>query len=197
MRFQLATIGPTARPGHATLTAPPNGPCRMTASIDSHEHDETPGKADRAGFGSRRSYVGRKAGARRLGASLWEVPAGEAAYPYHFHLGEEELLVVLSGPGQLRTPAGWRTLAQGEVVSFLPGEDGAHQVVAGEAPLRFLAISTNGAPDLVVYPDSGKLGAFERRPDGGGVWELYRRGDRVDYWDGEEPPAPPAPATLP
>lgn len=24
-----------------------------------------------------------------IGASLWELPPGEAAYPYHYHLAEE------------------------------------------------------------------------------------------------------------
>ncbi len=36
--------------------------------------------------------------------SLWEVPPGETAYPYHFHLAEEEVLVVLNGAPLLRDP---------------------------------------------------------------------------------------------
>jgi len=119
--------------------------------------------------------------------SLWEVPPGEAAYPYHYHLGDEELLVVLEGSGRMRTPSGWRDVAEGDVFSFLPGEDGAHQLVAAEdATLRFLAISTSGSADLTFYPDSGKLGASIRRP--GGFRELYRRSDAVDYWLDEHPP---------
>jgi len=162
------------------------------ANIYTTPLDEITGREHRDGFGARRKSLGRVAGARRLGLGLFEVPAGEAAYPYHFHLGEEELLVVLEGTGRIRTPAGWRELVRGEVIALLPGEAGAHQLVAGgDAPLRFLAISTNGAPDLCVYPDSGKLGAFERLGDGGGgVWEFYRREDAVPYWHGEEPPAP-------
>ena len=54
--------------------------------------------------------------------------------------------------------------------------------------MRFLAISTAGTPDVVVQPDSGKVGAFERRPDGGGMRRWFRDGDAVGYWDGEEPP---------
>ena len=75
------------------------------------------------------------------------------------------------------------------MVSFLPGEAGAHQVrCGGPTALRFLAVSTNGNPDIVLYPDSDKLGAFERRSDGSGVWEVYRRADVVDYWTGESAP---------
>lgn len=166
---------------------------RPMVSIDDPGHDAVPGREQRDGFRSRRLFLGRRAGAQRLGASLWEIPPGEAAYPYHYHLQEEELLVVLAGSGRLRGPDGWRPLAEGEVVAFLPGEEGGHQVLNdGAVPLRFLAVSTSGAPDIVIYPDSDKLGAAERRPDGGGVWELYRRGDRVGYWDGEVPPTPDA-----
>src|SRR6185437_1369595 len=113
---------------------------------------------DRDGFRARRARLGRQAGAQRLGLSLWELPAGQAAYPYHFHYGEEELLIVLSGAPTLRTPDVRRTLAPGEVVAFPRGEDGAHQVVndTGET-VRFLACSTNGDPDVVRYLDSGKV----------------------------------------
>lgn len=45
-----------------------------------------------------------------------------------------------------------------------------------------------------MYPDSGKIDAFERRPDGAGLNVLFRAGDAVDYWEGEcragfEPPS--------
>ena len=69
------------------------------------------------GFRCKRTRISRQAGAERLGVSLWEVPPGEAAYPYHAHLTEEELLIVLEGRPALRTPSGWRELEQGEVVS--------------------------------------------------------------------------------
>jgi uncharacterized cupin superfamily protein len=141
------------------------------------------------GFQARRARLSRQAGSERLGVSLWELPPGEAAYPYHYHLAEEELLIVLDGEPSLRGPAGWRDLRRGEVVSFLRGEDGGHQIVnrTGET-VRFLAISTSGDPDVVMYPDSGKLGAFERLPDGGGLRAMFRMGDVVDYHDGERPP---------
>jgi len=45
-----------------------------------------------------------------VGASLWELPAGQAAYPYHYHLAEEEMVIVLSGTPALRTRDGWRVL---------------------------------------------------------------------------------------
>jgi uncharacterized cupin superfamily protein len=138
------------------------------------------------GFRCLRARLGRQAGSRRLGASLFAVPPGEAAYPYHWHMGEEELVLVVEGAPLLRVPSGERRLERGEVVSFPRGEEGAHQLVndTGEE-VRFLAISEQGDPDIVMYPDSGKLGAFERRPQGGGLFKLFRVDDEVGYWDGE------------
>lgn len=81
------------------------------------------------GFRCLRARLSRQAGSERLGLSLWEVPPGEAAYPYHHHLTEEELVLVLEGRPSLRTPQGWRDLAEGEVVAFLRGEDGGHQLM--------------------------------------------------------------------
>jgi uncharacterized cupin superfamily protein len=145
---------------------------------------------DFPGFKCSRARIGRQVGTRSLGASLWEIPPGEAAYPYHYHLAEEELIIVLSGRPRLRTPAGWRRLAKGEVVSFPVGESGGHQILNDtDDQVRMLAVSTQ-RPDVVVYPDSGKVGAFERRPEGGGLHKLFRLEDEVDYWEGEQrPPA--------
>jgi uncharacterized cupin superfamily protein len=142
------------------------------------------------GFRCQRARLSRQAGSERLGLSLWEVPPGEAAYPYHYHLAEEELVLVLDGRPSLRTPDGWRELREGELVAFLRGERGGHQLVnRTDQAVRFLAFSTSGEPDIVLYPDSRKLGAYERVPSGGGLTEMFRLGDAVDYYDGEQPPA--------
>ena len=146
---------------------------------------------EHGGFTCRRARVSRQAGAERLGASLWEVPAGQAAYPYHYHLAEEEILFVLDAGLSLRTPEGWREVEAGEVLMFPVGERGAHQVVnRTDQAVRFLAISPVGLPDIVVQPDADKVGAFERLPDGGGMREWYRRSDQAGYWDDVPPPEP-------
>jgi uncharacterized cupin superfamily protein len=158
-------------------------------NLDSPDFDEP---RERDGFRCRRARIGRQAGSERLGASLWALPPGQAAYPYHWHYQEEELLVVLEGAPTLRTSDGRRRLERGEVVSFPTGEAGGHQVLNDtEEEVRFLALSTQGEPDLVMYPESGKLGVFERLPQGGGLYKLFRLEDAVDYWEGEQPPSAP------
>jgi uncharacterized cupin superfamily protein len=68
------------------------------------------------------------------------------------------------------------------------GERGAHQLVNDtEATVRFLTFS-NQQPDIAVFPHSRKIGVFERRAEGGGLYRVFRDGDGVGYWDGERPP---------
>jgi uncharacterized cupin superfamily protein len=139
------------------------------------------------GFKSRRARIGYELETELIGCSLFEVPPGQAAYPYHFHYADEELLIVLSGEPSLRTPEGTRTLEQGEVVHFPLGEEGAHQVFnSSEEPVTFLALSSHGRPDIIVYPDGDKIGVGERLPKGGGLRAFFRRADAVDYFEGEE-----------
>ena len=87
-----------------------------------------------AGFGSRRARIGRQLGSERVGASLWELPPGEAAYPYHYHHSDEELVFVIRGRPTLRASDGTHELEEGDVVRFVLGEAGAHQLL--NAPRR-------------------------------------------------------------
>src|SRR5438128_9015291 len=80
------------------------------------------------GFRALRARVGHELGSELIGASLWQLPPGEAAYPYHFHYSDEEIVLVLSGQPSLRTPDGVRVLEQGEFIRFATGESGAHQI---------------------------------------------------------------------
>jgi uncharacterized cupin superfamily protein len=99
-------------------------------------------------------------------------------------------VIVLDGEPSLRTPEGTRTLARGEAVRFGLGEEGAHQIFnATEQNVALLAISSNGRPDVIVYPDTNRIGVGERLPEGGGLRAFFKREDaRTDYFDGERFP---------
>ena len=154
----------------------------MTApSIYSPEFDDAP---ERDGYTYHDAWLGRQAGAERLGASLYEADPGQATVPYHWHAGNEEMLIVLRGRPSLRTPDGWRELAEGELVAFPRGERGAHQLVnRSEDKVRFLILSEMRTPEVVSYPDSGKVGA---RSPANGIRLNFVADDAVDYWHGEE-----------
>ena len=94
---------------------------------------------------------------RALGATVYELDPGNFVV-YHFHHRWEELLVVLRGGPTLRTPEGDRQLREGDVVHFSIGPEGAHALRNdSEDVVRYVMVSTRGAPEVVEYPDLGQL----------------------------------------
>ncbi len=146
--------------------------------------DEWDRTEDRPGWRSKDAWVGARIGAELIGGSMYELEPGDRLWPYHTHHANEEWLVVLRGEPTLRTPEGERVLAEGDVVCFRRGADGAHQVAnRTDAPVRVLMLSTLIQPDVVEYLDSGKVGA---RSVTGERILLSRPGPMLDYWDGED-----------
>jgi uncharacterized cupin superfamily protein len=67
---------------------------------------------------------------------------------------------------------GDRQLEEGEVVHFPPGRDGAHGLRNDtDEPVRYVMAGTRVSPEVVEYPDLGKLTAQSRLPD--------QKGDRL------------------
>lgn len=140
----------------------------------------------------KRKQLGDAAGGDRLGASLYEIPPGRRAWPYHYHTRNEEALYVLSGEGTLRLNGERRDLRAGEYVALPADERGGHRVVNdSDGPIRYLMMSTMDEPDVTVYLDSEKIGIYVGSPPGGRgertVEGYYRMDDDVDYWENEEP----------
>jgi uncharacterized cupin superfamily protein len=154
----------------------------VTANIHEPEWDA---ETDREPYRWRRSLIGRRAGSERLGASLYDVAPGGATFPFHAHHANEELLIVVRGTPSLRTPAGERVLAQGEVVAFRVGSEGAHAVTNRTADtVRIMIVSTMVAPDMNEFPDSGTLWARSFAPGSvppdDAVAAVGRVGDTID-----------------
>jgi len=144
------------------------------------------GDQDVGPFSWRRAMLGAQAGSERLGASLYELAPGGASFPLHAHHANEEMVVVISGRPTLRTLDGERELSPGEVVACLTGRRGAHRLDnRTDEPARVLVISTKVAPEVVEYPDSGKIGAAAMPPGEQPVRVLVRPEDSLDYFEGE------------
>jgi uncharacterized cupin superfamily protein len=105
---------------------------------------------DKPPFRWRRARLGRQAGARELGASLFELPPGAATFPLHAHYANEEMIVVVAGRPSLTGADGEvRTLAAGDVVACPAGREGAHRLDNhGDEPARVLIVSTMRAPEI-------------------------------------------------
>ncbi|HEY1750334.1 MAG TPA: cupin domain-containing protein [Caulobacteraceae bacterium] len=136
---------------------------------------ELPSSDDRPWMnGTRAVRVGR---GEILAATLHELPPHGPGGPLHFHHGNEEMLVVLSGRPTLRTAAGERQLEEGEVVVFRRGPDDAHKCSNDtDAPVRYLMISNNASPDAVEYPEEGLLSVMAYTHDqfGKPLWNMRK-----------------------
>lgn len=140
-------------------------------------------ESDPDGFRSGMLRLGKELGAQLTGATLYELPPGQAVCPYHYEWAEEEWLVVLSGRPTLRHPDGNEGLEPLDAVCFPVGPDGAHGVrnETGDT-VRVLMFSNVVHPAATVYPDSDKIGIWT----GSDADDLVvRRESGVDYWDGE------------
>jgi uncharacterized cupin superfamily protein len=83
--------------------------------------------------------------------------------PYHFHWGDEEWLVVISGTPTVRTPGGEQMLEPGDVVCFPVGPEGAHRVDnASDETARVALFSNKHEFGIIEYPDSDKMGLGSR-----------------------------------
>ena len=121
-------------------------------------------------------------GAKNTLVSVYEIPPGKAAYPYHYHHKNEETFYILSGEGILKTPHGERKVTSGELLFFPIGPEGAHKLInsSNTENLVYIDFDVVHEIDVAVYPDSDKIGIW-----GMGINKLYEQGSDVDYYHGE------------
>jgi uncharacterized cupin superfamily protein len=119
--------------------------------------------------------------AKKLGAGFDILAPGKIACPYHYHLAQEEMFVILEGEGTLRVAGERVPVRAGDVIVIPPGPEYPHHLInTGSVSMKYLSISTQERPEVCYYPDSNKLGAFAKDHR-----VIQRRGEEVDYWDGE------------
>jgi uncharacterized cupin superfamily protein len=139
--------------------------------------------ADPEGFRSGLFRLGPQLGAEQTGASVYELPPGQAVCPYHYEYGEEEWVLVLAGRPSLRVPEGTHQLDPFDMVFFPRGPAGAHQIRNDtEEPVRIVMWSTVVYPTATAYPDSDKIGVWtgDKAED-----VMVVRSSKVDYFHGE------------
>ncbi len=156
----------------------------MTANLLSTELG--PG-SERNGYASRELELGPSLGALGWGGTVYELGPGERICPYHWHVAEEEWLVVLAGAPTLREPDGEQVLRPWDVAVFPRGPGGAHEVRNDTVETAsVLMLSTIAKLEMCVYPDSGKIGAWYEHPDGSLTGLRNRPDANIEYFDGEK-----------
>ena len=143
-------------------------------------------------FGATVGPIGESLGLTLLGAMLTVVEPGKRAFPFHNHLGNDEMFVILEGEGTYRFGGEEYPVRAGSVCGAPKGgPDRAHQLVnSGDRPLKYIGISTRNDPEIVEYPDSGKYAALAIAPGesfmAAHLKVVGRAGETLDYWDGED-----------
>ncbi len=138
---------------------------------------------DPDGFRAGMFRPGPDLGAQDSGATVYELPPGQAVCPYHFEYAEEEWLLVLDGQPSLRTPEGTEQLAPGDLAFFPTGPEGAHQIRNdSRETARVIMWSTVVYPAVTEYPDSGKVGVYLRDRSHN---LIAPRSANVGYYEGE------------
>ena len=143
-------------------------------------------------FGSTIAPIGQKLGLDGLGCMVVTVQPGRRAFPFHNHLGNDEMFVILLGNGTYRYGNAEHPVKAGDVCAApRGGSDTAHQLInTGKEELKYLGISTMRDPEVVEYPDSGKFAALAIKPGPDFMRAHLRYIGRVEnslgYYDGED-----------
>ena len=113
---------------------------------------------------------------------VYEIPPGKSAYPYHYHLKNEETFFILKGEGLLKTPEGEKTVRPGDFLFFPADESSAHKLTnsSDREMLVYIDFDVVHDLDVAVYPDSGKIGIWGKE-----VNRVWRTDDDVDYYEDE------------
>jgi uncharacterized cupin superfamily protein len=141
--------------------------------------------SDPEGYRAGGNRFGPKIGAVRMGATVYELPPGQALCPYHYE-SEEEWLFVLQGEVTLRHPEGEDVLGPGDITAFPVGPAGAHKTTNnGTETVRMVMFATVDPIGYAVYPDSNKIAFWSDSSDPADHRVRVRRGENLDYYDGE------------
>ncbi len=143
-------------------------------------------------FGGEVRPLGDALGLTGLGAMHVTVEPGRRAFPFHSHLANDEMFVILEGQGTYRFGGAEYPVKAGDVCGAPKGgPETAHQLInTGDSPLRYLGLSTRIDPDVAEYPDSGKFAVLAVWPGShfmdAHLKQVNRPEDARDYWEGEE-----------
>lgn len=88
-----------------------------------------------------------------------------------------------SGRAHASHAGGGANVAEGDVVCFPRGGEGAHQIInRTTSAIRVLMLSTAIQPDVVEYLDTGRILAHDAK----GEYIMFAKpGPPSDYWEGE------------
>jgi uncharacterized cupin superfamily protein len=158
-------------------------PKHPISAADVAWNEEGPGTGTR--FGGRSKHLTYAAvGADYHVGVLIESPApGRRLWPRHYHMVEEEHVLILEGEATLLLGDEEHRMRPGDYVCFPAGHMVGHAVLnSGTGPCSYLMIGEHSPHDVCVYPDSAKLAVNALRTRD----SIFDMAATRHYWDGEQ-----------
>jgi len=98
--------------------------------------------------------LGLAAGLTQFGVKLMTIESGGISSQRHWHEGEDEFLLMMSGELVLVEEDGETIMRSGDMASFKAGvANGHHMVNRSSAEAKFLVVGTSSPTDICHYPD--------------------------------------------
>lgn len=133
-------------------------------------------------YGARWKHLSRATigDAYRIGVVVEELPPGKQTCPAHWHTREEEHVLVLTGALTVRIGQARHVMKAGDYVAFPANVPDEHCLFNHtEETVRYVLVGNQDDADVCLYPDSNKVNVAA-------LGEIYDRGARKAYYDGEE-----------
>ncbi len=115
----------------------------------------------------------------KVGVAIEELPAGRQTCPFHYHMLEEEHVLILDGQLTCRLGENHFTMNAGDYVCFPAGDKTGHCLINETSDVcRYIIIGEKNPNEVCVYPDSNKVSVRA-------LGERYDKSKTLEYWDGE------------
>lgn len=135
-------------------------------------------------FGMSFQHLSSFGGGSQVSVSMEVLPPGKQANQLHYHMLEEEHVLILEGSLTLRLGAQSHVMSAGQYVCFPAGQAVGHALHNHTSqPCRYLVFGNPQAHDVVVFPDSGRVSVRL-------MGESYRKSARMEYWDNVDTTGP-------
>ena len=135
-------------------------------------------------FGMSFQHLSAFGGGSQVSVSLEVLLPGKQANQFHYHMLEEEHVLILEGSLTLRLGAQSHVMSAGQYVCFPAGQPVGHALLNHTSqPCRYLVFGNTHAHDVVVFPDSGRVSVKL-------MGESYRKSARMEYWDNVDTTGP-------
>jgi uncharacterized cupin superfamily protein len=129
-------------------------------------------------FGMRFQVLSEFGGGSQITVAMEILPPGRQANQLHYHLLEEEHVLVLEGSMTVQLGERRHVVEAGHYVCFPAGQKVGHALINHtDAPCRYLVLGNPHKHDVAVFPETGRVSV---RLAG----ESYRTTPTVGYWDG-------------